>query len=118
MKTKIVRYKIDTTIDISEHTTVKEVDIPMNGFIREIAVIVPALTGAAATVTLAVTDVDDLALFTQAAIAEGGTTVYQTLNSVNMKLPVAGVTSFKITASETQTTTDKAVYVVVWLEQS
>ena len=117
MKTKMVRLKIPVVIDFSAHTTVGETDIRMNGIIREMATTIGALTGGPATVTLAIVDTDDVPQFSQASIAEGATTIVQTWNSVNLAVPVAGLVTVQLTASEAQSV-DSTNYVYVWLEQN
>ena len=114
---RISRHEATVTIDISESTTVGETDIQINGLVRMMAVEVPALTGEATTVTLKLEDKNDNEQFSQASIAEGGSTVIKLQNTdCNLAVPVCETTTLQITASAAQETTDKDIVVVLWYE--
>ena len=113
---KLARHEVVVTIDYSEHTTIAETDFTINGIIRNIAAVVPALTGTATTITLKLEDEDDIEWYSKGSIAEGATAVVKQDGSV-LEIPIMGLTTAQVTASAAQGA-DVEITLVLLYEQN
>lgn len=105
---------VDVHIDVSASTTVGETDVMINGEVLALVYDVPDLDGTTPTITFKVENKDDTEIHSKASIAENGKTLEKLLPDTSpQRFPVAGLTTFQVTASEAQST-DKTVTVVVY----
>ena len=101
--------EVDIIIDFSAHTTVAETEITINGQVLMYSVEVPALEGAATTVTVDMKNDDNVDIETQTAIAEGVTTLVRP-SAVTYLTQTSAI---EVTASAAQIA-DKTITVLIW----
>ena len=94
------------TVTIADSGTTAEETRTLNGLLTRLIVEVPALTGTT-TVTVNVLDEDDNVYYTEAAVAEGATTVFNLRTSGGSNIsevqPLCGMVTFEVIATNSQT---------------
>lgn len=115
-KYKIRRYAETATIPDTT-ATVTTPAVEHNGILRGILLDVPQLDGTT-TVTFTLKDADGYTIFTQASIAENAkTAIFVDANNEPLQLPLSGNHTMTLLASNTQTTGDKDIPVVLLYER-
>lgn len=100
-KFQIQRYK--TTLTIADGgTTATSSAVELNGLLKGITVVAPALTGSN-TLTVAIKDADGTTIYSKASIAESATaTAFVDANNHPLQLPLSGNHTITVTSSGTE----------------
>ena len=115
----VARMALDTlTVPDDGQATEQTTDVPINGIIRQITVTINDNDGNA-TATVQVRDADGAVLWTEAAIAENATTVFQYNTRSSTDLPMAiccaGTMTIGCTASGDPGESGLTCDVVLWV---
>jgi hypothetical protein len=111
-----VRRKV-VPITIAAEGTIGSTTLDLNGRVIKMIYDVPALVGAATTVTFAILDEDTTSHYSKATIPEGAVTVDSTMVAAATPhgVVVAGAMTIKATASAAQTGAAAAINVIIFL---
>ncbi len=113
----IQRYSQTVTIAADGTTKSDPTTISLNGRIRGVGAVVPALVGTT-TLTLTLTDAAGITIYTKASIAEGAAFgAYIDANNYPLQIPVAGIVTITVTASNTQTAVAAPIPVVLLIDR-
>lgn len=117
MPYRIQRYKQTVTIAAEGTTKADPTTRVLNGYLVGIQADVPALVGTT-TLTLALTDEDGYTLYSKASIAEGAKfTEFADSNNVLRKIPLTGIVTITVTASNAQTGAAAPIPVVLLIDR-
>lgn len=116
MAYNIQRY-VQTVTILADGTTQADPTSYVNGRIVGILANVPALVGTT-TLTLAITDADGYTVFSKASIAEGAKyAAFIDANNQPLQLPVAGILTLTVTASNAQTSVAAPIPIVLLINR-